>query len=347
MARRPGEFQRAWPARAPASAAPRCAAGACGEAGEWEAGEWEAGEWDDGDAVRIGCRARGRVQPAGSQGQIADRFRPLYAPAPRANSEGARMPPAIPDGSSRRSRNLMRSRRRPFPLARSEPRSGRGARRLGGRVPCSRARLRPDRSPRSRAAVPDHHRARRTGKHRHRDQPSLQRMGVRLPRPKARRHRRPRHLQRPHPRNRHRLLPPPNQQDLEPTQIHPSIGLILITALQAGPQLAPTDGARSLDETQRSLPRLRSRPPRRPCTRRKPPTPHRCGSSASQPNGPVSSPTAPDGNTTRSSRRTGWSPGPSNAHWRPSSPCSARRSATSRPSRPAGRSSSPTRRWPG
>ena len=82
-----------------------------------------------------------------------------------------------------------------------------------------RARLRPNRPTRRRAAVPDHHRTRRTSLHRDRHQPAVQRMGHRVPRPAPRRrHRRPRHLQRPHPRNRHPVLPTTHQQDHRPPQ---------------------------------------------------------------------------------------------------------------------------------
>ena len=48
-------------------------------------------------------------------------------------------------------------------------------------------------------------------------QPPVQRMGHRHPRPPPRgRHRRPRHLQRPHPRDRHQQLPPPHHQNPDP-----------------------------------------------------------------------------------------------------------------------------------
>ena len=82
-----------------------------------------------------------------------------------------------------------------------------------------RARLRPGRPPRRRAAVPDHHRTGGTSLHRDRDQPAVQRMGHRLPRPPPRRRdRRPGHLQRPHPRDRHPVLPAPHQQNHRPQQ---------------------------------------------------------------------------------------------------------------------------------
>jgi hypothetical protein len=82
-----------------------------------------------------------------------------------------------------------------------------------------RTRLHPNRPTRRRAAIPNHHRTRRTSKHRNSNQSTLQRMGNRLPRPPPRRrHRRPRHLQRTHPRNRHPVLPTPHQQNHHPPQ---------------------------------------------------------------------------------------------------------------------------------
>ena len=108
-----------------------------------------------------------------------------------------------------------------------------------------RARLRPDRPQRRRAALPDHHRTGGTSLDRDRDEPAVQRMGNRLPRPPpGRRDRRPGHLQRPHPRDRHPVLPAPHHQNRHPHQESQ------LTNDPPGPKFAPISGAKPLDDTQ-------------------------------------------------------------------------------------------------
>jgi hypothetical protein len=71
-----------------------------------------------------------------------------------------------------------------------------------------------------RAAIPDPDRARGEGQRRVGQEPPLQRMGHRHPRPPPRRrHRRPRHFQRPHPRDRHSQLPPPHHSHRDPAKL--------------------------------------------------------------------------------------------------------------------------------
>ncbi len=111
-----------------------------------------------------------------------------------------------------------------------------------------RTRLRPDRPTPRRAAVPAHHRTRRTNLRRARHQRALQRMGQRIPRSSAgRRDRRPGHLQRPHSRDRHRVPPAMHQQDPHPahTRQRPwRIALMAQTCEQCGHRLPrPMPGA--------------------------------------------------------------------------------------------------------
>lgn len=85
----------------------------------------------------------------------------------------------------------------------------------------------------------------RTRQHRDRQQPSVQRVGHRLPRPPPRRgHRRPRHLQRPHPGNRHPVLPTAHQQD------HPNPKPQTRLNPPSGANIHDDTGAKQLDETQ-------------------------------------------------------------------------------------------------
>ena len=58
-------------------------------------------------------------------------------------------------------------------------------------------------------------------------------------------------------------------------------------------------------------------------------------------------PSGPGANTTRSSRRTGWSPAPWNGRWRQSWPRSGKPNKTCSPPEPAARSSSPRKNWHG